>query len=94
MEHYIIVKFNKDYDYLKKIKKIESLFNESLKINEINRISIKTSNSKLINRYDLMIKMELTEKALKEFDNSWIHKKWKDDYGKFIENKTIFDCDK
>jgi len=30
---------------------------------------------------------------LTEFDNSEIHKQWKSEYGKFVINKTIFDCD-
>ncbi len=93
MKHYIIVKFNSEYDYLKELDKIKSLFNEAFKINGVNNINIYTSNSKLSNRYDLMIKMELTQDSLIDFDNSWIHKKWKNDYGKYIVNKTIFDCD-
>ena len=93
MKHYIIVKFNSEFDYLKKLDEIISLFNESLKIDDIDKIDTYTSNSKLSNRYDLMIKMELTQKALNDFDSSWIHKKWKNDYGKYIKNKTIFDCD-
>lgn len=40
-----------------------------------------------------MIKMELTQAALIDFDNSWIHAKWKKDYGENIESKIIFDCD-
>ena len=94
MNHYIIVKFNSNYDYLKEINNITSLFNESLKISGVDKVNIYVSNSELSNRYDLMIKMELTSDGLVEFDNSWIHKKWKEDYGKYIENKTIFDCDK
>ena len=92
MKHYIIVKFNSEFNYLQQIKEITDLFNEALKIEGVKKINIYTSNSKLSNRYDLMIKMELTPAALDEFDNSWIHKKWKDEYGKYIENKTIFDC--
>ena len=93
MKHYIIVKFNSNYDYKKEIENIKKLFNEALKIEEVNKIDIYKSNSDRTNRHDLMIKMELTEQALTDFDNSWIHKKWKEDYGKFIETKTIFDCD-
>ena len=93
MKHYIIVKFNNDYDYKKEIENIKKLFNEALKIEGVNKIDIYKSNSDRTNRHDLMIKMELTEQALTDFDNSWIHKKWKEDYGKFIETKTIFDCD-
>lgn len=93
MKHYIIVKFNNEYDYLKELVGIKKLFNEALKIDGVSKINIYISNSKLSNRYDLMIKMELTKDALINFDNSWIHKKWKNDYGNYIESKTIFDCD-
>lgn len=93
MKHYIIVKFNNEYDYLKELVEIKSLFNEALKIDGVSKINIYASNSKLSNRYDLMIKMKLTQDALIDFDNSWIHKKWKNDYGNYIANKTIFDCE-
>lgn len=93
MKHYIIVKYNSEFDYLKELDAIKSLFDEALKIDGVSKINVYTSNSKLSNRYDLMIKMELTQDALIDFDNSWIHKKWKNDYGNYIENKTIFDCD-
>ena len=93
MKHYIIVKFNSDYDYKKEIENINKLFNEALKIEGVNKIDIYKSNSDRTNRHNLMIKMELTEQGLIDFDNSWIHKKWKEDYRKYIEAKTIFDCD-
>ena len=93
MKHYIIVKFNSDYDYKKEIENIKKLFNEALKIEGVNKIDIYKSNSDRTNRHDLMIEMKLTEQGLIDFDNSWIHKKWKEDYGKYIETKTIFDCD-
>lgn len=93
MQHYIIVKFFDDVDYIKFIKPITELFDNALKIDGISTIKIFSSNSKLNNRYDLMIIMELTQNALVEFDNSNIHKKWKSEYGKFIKDKVIFDCD-
>ena len=93
MKHYIIVKFIKEVNYLENLNKITELFNESLKINGVDKVNIYTSNSNLNNRHDMMIKMDLSFDALNEFDNSWIHKKWKEDYSKYIESKTIFDCD-
>ena len=90
MNHYIIVKFLEDYDYISKIEEIKELFNESLALAGVEKIEIFKSNSKLTNRYDLMIKMYLTTEGLKSFDNSWIHAKWKEEYGKYIQNKTIF----
>lgn len=93
MRHYIIVKFNSEFDYLKELEKIKALFDESLKNDGVSKVDIYTSNSNLSNRYDLMIKMELTKEALTTFDNSLIHAKWKDEYGKYIDSKAIFDCD-
>ena len=93
MEHYIIVKFKNDYDYLYELENIKELFNETLKIDGVKKVDIYNSNSSLSNRHDLMIKMELTKEGLTNFDNSSIHKKWKEEYGKHIENKTIFDCE-
>ncbi len=93
MKHYIIIKFKDGYNYINEIDSINNLFNEALSINGINKINIYKSNSSLSNRYDLMIEMILTKEALTEFDNSSIHKKWKEDYGNTIENKVIFDCE-
>ncbi len=88
MKHYIIVKFNDDYDYLNELEEIQELFNNSLSIDGVDKVEIYKSN-----RYDLMIKMDLTHDGLINFDNSWIHAKWKNYYGKFIQSKTIFDCE-
>lgn len=93
MKHYIIAKFNEDYDYKKEVENIKGLFNESLKLDGVNKVEILISNSDRSNRHDLMIMMELTKEGLLEFDNSWIHAKWKNDYDKYISSKTIFDCD-
>lgn len=92
MTHYIIVKFDEKVDYMNLINPIKDLFEESLKIEGIDKVEIKVSNVNLPNRHHLMIKMELTPNALIEFDNSDIHKQWKEQYGSLIINKVIFDC--
>ena len=58
MKHYIIVKFYDDYDYLNKLEAIQELFNNSLSIDGVDNVEIYISNSKLSNRYDLMIKTD------------------------------------
>ena len=93
MKHYIIVKFIENYDYQKYLNEISNLFNQALKIKNIDKINIYKSNSDLSNRYDIMIEMILSKDALFEFDNSIIHKEWKEQFGKYIMNKVIFDCD-
>ena len=93
MQHYIIVKFNENIEKEEIINHIKELFKRTNQIKEIKKLEIFESNINLPNRYDLMIKMELTPKALNEFDNSYIHKEWKEKFGKYIMSKTIFDCD-
>lgn len=93
IKHYIIVKFKNDVNKQALVKPIKELFQEALKIKGVSSIDIMLSNSNLLNRHDIMIQMTLTNDALKVFDNSEIHKKWKENYSKYIIDKTIFDCD-
>lgn len=93
MEHYIIVKFNNKIDFKKSIDPIVKLFEKSLGIEGVDKVEVYTSCIDLDNRYDIMIKMKVTQEGLKNFDNSSIHREWKEQYGKFIINKAIFDCE-
>lgn len=93
MRHFIIVKFKDSVNVHELVEPIKNLFREALNINGIDRIEFYTSNVNMHNRYDLMIEMILSLEALKTFDNSEIHKKWKVNYGEYIESKAIFDCD-
>lgn len=93
MKHYIIVKFNENVEKEKLINPIKELFQKAMHIKEVLKVDIYESNMDLPNRYDLMIKMNLSKKALEEFDNGEIHKEWKEKFGKYIMNKTIFDCE-
>lgn len=93
MRHFIIVKFKESVDLEQIVSPIKSLFNEALDIEGVDMVNIHVSNVNLFNRHDLMIEMKLTMEALKLFDNSSIHKRWKSIYGEYIINKTIFDCD-
>ena len=93
MKHYIIVKFNENVEKEKLINPIKELFQKAMYIKEVMKVDIYESNMDLPNRYDLMIKMDLSKNALEEFDNGEIHKEWKEEFGKYIMNKTIFDCE-
>lgn len=93
MKHFIIVKFKKDYNYKDELDNIKDLFSKATIIPGIKDISIFKSNSYKDNRHDLMIEMTVTIKGLQDFDNSEVHKKWKEIYGKYVESKTIFDCE-
>lgn len=93
MKHYIIVKFNEKTEKEKIINPIRELFQKAIEIKEVEKVDIYESNMDLPNRYDLMIKMDLSKKALKEFDDGEIHKEWKEKFGKYVICKTIFDCE-
>ena len=93
MTHYIIVKINENTEKKSLINPIRELFQKATAIKDVEKIDIYESNMDLSNRYDLMIKMVLSENALNEFDNGEIHKEWKEKFGKYIMNKTIFDCE-
>lgn len=92
MRHFIIVKFDDSINMQDIVKPINNLFSKSLNLEGVDNVEIHASNSNLTNRYDLMIEMKLTQTALKKFDNSEIHKTWKSEYGKYIVDKVIFDC--
>lgn len=94
MKHYIIVKFISNYNYNNELDNIRRLFDESKNISGVDNVNIYCSNSDRDNRHDLMIEMILSKEGLINFDNSNIHKMWKELYGKYISSKTIFDCDK
>ncbi len=93
MKHFIIVKFKEDVNKQDLIAPINKLFKETLKIEGVFDVILHISNSTLPNRYDIMIEMILSETGLKNFDKSEIHLNWKKDYGSFILNKAIFDCE-
>ncbi len=93
MKHYIIVKFDESVDVNEMVSQIRELFHKALDINGVDKVEIYVSNIDLPNRHDLMIKMSLSQIALELFDNSEVHKKWKSEYGRYIIQKTIFDCE-
>jgi len=93
MKHYIIVKFNESVNILDIVEPIKDLFNNVLEIEGVSKMEVYVSNSDRPNRHDLMIEMVLTKSALEQFDSSEIHKQWKNEYGKYIISKTIFDCE-
>ena len=93
MKHYIIVQFDESVDANEMVSQIRELFHKALDINGVDKVEIYVSNIDLPNRHDLMIKMSLSQIALELFDNSEVHKKWKSEYGRYIIQKTIFDCE-
>lgn len=94
MKHCIIVKFVPEISEEQKVlivQDIKALFQKSLKIEGIQKISIFQNCIAQANRADLMIEMLMERESLSKFDCSEIHAEWKSVYGKFISAKTVFD---
>ena len=92
MKHYIIVKFNRKISE-EEFNDIKSIFNKTLEIEGVNFIDYFRSCSERENRFDLMIKMDMTKEGLPLYDASDPHKEWKEKYKNLIESKAIFDCE-
>lgn len=92
MKHIILVKWNKDVvDKNEIAKNVSIIFKPLLKIKGINDVKLHQNVIERSNRYDLMICIEMDKSVLPIYDDSEPHHEWKEKYGKFVENKAIFD---
>ena len=93
MKHFIIVKWKEPAEMKESVNDIQELFNKTLDIDGIHSVTVHPSCSDRANRFDLMIEMDMEADALPAYDACSPHKEWKKEYGEFILQKTIFDCE-
>ena len=93
MKHYIIVKFTEGTDFRALSGPVRRIFEETLSIPGVRGVDVRLSNSERLNRYDMMIVMDMDKEALSAYDVSAPHLRWKSEYGDLVAKKTIFDCD-
>ena len=93
MKHYIIVKFVEGTDVKALVGPVKAIYDETLSIPGVHSVEFKLSNSDRVNRYDLMIVMDMDKDALPAYDVSAPHLRWKTEYGDRVAKKAIFDCD-
>ena len=92
MKHVILVKWNALVSDKNSIKtEVENIFEQLLKFKPIHDVKIHQNVIDRTNRYDLMIVIEMDKNFLPVYDESEQHKEWKQKFGKFVENKAIFD---
>ena len=92
MKHVILVKWNALVSDKNSIKtEVENIFEQLLKFEPIHDVKIHQNVIDRANRYDLMIVIEMDKEFLPVYDESEQHKEWKQKFGKFVENKAIFD---
>ena len=92
MKHCILVKWNNEIkDKRGILKDVKLVFDKLLTINGIREIQYLENCIDRVNRYDLMISIDMEKEVLPVYDASAPHHEWKEKYGKFVENKAIFD---
>jgi hypothetical protein len=92
MKHIILVKWNKEVINKDEIvSAAQSVFEKLLEIDGIHGVNLRKNVIDRANRFDLMICIEMDKEILPIYDESEPHHEWKEKFGKFVENKAIFD---
>lgn len=94
MKHHIIVKYNALVTDKKAMQtEIEHFFAPATEINGVHGVFFYPNCIPVENRFDLMIVMEMEKEALTNWNTSPLHLQWKEQYGRYILSKAIFDCE-
>lgn len=94
MKHHIIVKFAENVaDKHALVGEIRAMFDGETKPEGVEGYSFIENCIDRPNRYDLMIIVHLPREALGAWDASAVHKRWKSDFGGYVAQKAIFDCE-
>lgn len=94
MLHHILVKWNETVtDKSAMIPRVQEAFSDSVHIPGVAGYEVIPSCSDRANRYDVMIRMDLTPEGLKNYDVSPMHVAWKANFTCYMASKAIFDCE-
>ena len=91
MKHHMIIKLKNTDNIEEYAEDIRNIFSDNLP-EGIKRVDVFSTNSKLRNRFDLMIKVDINKKALETFEESKAYKQFIDKYNDNIKKITVFDC--
>lgn len=94
MKHYIIVKFTPEVqDKPALIARVRSLYAAASEIPGVAGAEVIPCCIDRPNRFDLMIIVHMDKAALPTWDDSRLHHDWKEQFGQYVEKKTIFDAE-
>ena len=94
MKHHILAKFNGTVeDKAALILEIQKLFASGEDIEGIDEYTVIPNCVDRPNRCDVMIVIEMDYDALPNWDDSKLHRDWKDIFGGYLEKKAIFDSE-
>ena len=92
MKHCILIKWNREVeDKNEMLGKVKNVFDQLLIIDGIHKIEYRQNCIDRANRFDLLVEIDMDKEVLPIYDKSVPHLEWKEKYGKFVENKAIFD---
>lgn len=94
MKHCILAKFIDGVNAEDKIKlkeEIEEVFAPVMDIEGVYKVEVIENVIDRPNRYDILIRIEMDKEALVIYDGCDAHHTWKDNYGKLLAKKAIFD---
>lgn len=96
MRHHILAKYNQEVKPEQKDQLAEDilhLFENTKSISGIHQVEVHKNCINRENRYDILIVIDMEKTSLEEYDQCVWHKQWKEEYGKLLEKKAIFDCE-
>ena len=73
------------------LENVKNVFDKLLVIEGIHKVEYKQNCIDRANRFDLLVEIDMDKEVLPAYDESVPHLEWKEKYGKFVENKAIFD---
>lgn len=92
MKHCILIKWNREIeDKNEMLGKVKNVFDQLLIIDGIHKVEYRQNCIDRANRFDLLVEIDMDKEVLPIYDKSAPHLEWKEKYGKFVENKAIFD---
>ena len=92
MKHIILVKWKNELENKRELnEKAKAVFDKLVQIDGIHFVEYRENCVDRSNRFDLMIMINMDKAVLPVYDVSAPHLEWKEKFGKFLENKAIFD---
>ena len=94
IKHHILVKWNSlVIDKKSLLPQILCIFDKLLVYEGVSKVEITENVIDRPNRFDMMICITMKRDFLPIYDASKQHHEWKEKYGKYVENKAIFDSE-
>ena len=92
MKHCILVKWKESVaNKAALVDEARKIFLRLLTIEGIHEVKVYDNVVNRPNRFDVMICIKMDKDVLPIYDESEPHHEWKEKYGKFVENKVVFD---